>query len=79
LRASLTRSEGPDRKPTLAAFGANTVILIVWDDWGGWYDHVNPLNTIGIGYPNSGNNNGIQYVYGFRVPLLVVSTFAMQH
>jgi hypothetical protein len=54
----------------------NTVILIVWDDWGGWYDHVNPLNTIGIGYPNSGNNNGIQYVYGFRVPLLVVSTFA---
>ena len=57
----------------------NTVILIVWDDWGGWYDHVNPLNTIGIGYPNSGNNNGIQYVYGFRVPLLVVSTFAKQH
>jgi len=61
---------------------SNTVILIVWDDWGGFYDHVNPIQTIGqggFGYPNSGNNNGIQYVYGFRVPLLVVSTFAKQH
>ncbi len=59
----------------------NTVILIVWDDWGGWYDHVNPIATIGqgsTGYPN-GNGNGTQYVYGFRVPLLVVSTFAKQH
>jgi phospholipase C len=55
---------------------SNTVILIVWDDWGGWYDHVSPGGILGpgIGYPNSGNNNGIQYVYGFRVPLLVVST-----
>jgi len=57
-------------------FWSNTVILIVWDDWGGFYDHVAPWN---IGYLNSGNNNGIQYVYGFRVPLLVVSTFAKQH
>jgi phospholipase C len=47
--------------------------LIVWDDWGGWYDHVNPIATIGggnLGYPNG---TGEQYVYGFRVPLLVVS------
>jgi hypothetical protein len=56
----------------------NTVILIVWDDWGGWYDHVNPAIPTGpgIGYPNK---TGGQYVYGFRVPLLVVSTFAKQH
>jgi phospholipase C len=19
---------------------ANTVVLMIWDDWGGWYDHV---------------------------------------
>jgi hypothetical protein len=60
-------------------FWSNTVILIVWDDWGGWYDHVNPIQKIGggnLGYPN---NTGQQYVYGFRVPLLVVSTFAKQH
>jgi phospholipase C len=43
----------------------NTVILITWDDWGGWYDHVAP-NVI-----NS-------YEYGFRVPLIVVSPYARQ-
>jgi phospholipase C len=56
----------------------NTVILIVWDDWGGFYDHVSPQTPTGpgIGYPNG---TGDKYVYGFRVPLLVVSTFAKQH
>jgi len=48
-----------------------TAILILWDDWGGWYDHVQPFN---MGYVG-GNGNGQQYVYGFRVPLLVVSAF----
>jgi phospholipase C len=43
----------------------NTVILITWDDWGGWYDHVAPSVV------NS-------YEYGFRVPLIVVSPFARQ-
>jgi phospholipase C len=43
----------------------NTVILITWDDWGGWYDHVAPTVI------NS-------YEYGFRVPLIVVSPFANQ-
>jgi phospholipase C len=43
----------------------NTVILITWDDWGGWYDHV---------APNIYNS----YEYGFRVPLIVVSPFAKQ-
>jgi hypothetical protein len=78
--ANIVNAVGGTGPPTNSCgFWSNTVILIVWDDWGGWYDHVSPLNTIGIGYPNSGNNNGIQYVYGFRVPLLVVSTFAKQH
>ena len=46
------------------------MLLVVWDDWGGWYDHVPPFSATGyIG----GNGNGKQYVYGFRVPLLVVS------
>jgi phospholipase C len=40
-----------------------TAILITWDDWGGWYDHVAPPVV------NS-------YEYGFRVPLIVVSPFA---
>jgi phospholipase C len=49
-----------------------TAILIAWDDWGGWYDHVKPE---AIGYPNG---TGAQYVYGFRVPLLVVSAYTKQ-
>jgi phospholipase C len=41
----------------------DTVILLTWDDWGGWYDHVRPprYNT---------------YELGFRVPLLVISPYA---
>jgi phospholipase C len=50
----------------------DTVILITWDDWGGWYDHVNP-NPNGTGYTN---NTGQNYVYGFRVPLLAVSAYS---
>ncbi|MGA8491313.1 MAG: alkaline phosphatase family protein [Terriglobales bacterium] len=44
----------------------NTAIIITWDDWGGWYDHVAPrvINS---------------YEYGFRVPLIVVGPFAKQH
>jgi phospholipase C len=45
---------------------ADTVVIVVWDDWGGWYDHVPPPKII-----NS-------YEYGFRVPLIVVSPYAKQ-
>lgn len=51
----------------------NTVILITWDDWGGWYDHVLPPSAAGY---VGGGTNGEQYVYGFRVPLLVVSAYS---
>jgi phospholipase C len=39
-----------------------TAIIIVWDDWGGWYDHVAPpqLNYAGL---------------GFRVPAIIVSPY----
>jgi phospholipase C len=41
-----------------------TAILVVWDDWGGWYDHVAPPGTRRYG--------GL----GFRVPLLAVAPYA---
>jgi phospholipase C len=47
----------------------NTAIIITWDDWGGWYDHVSPTITGGPGVINS-------YEYGIRVPLIVVSPYA---
>jgi phospholipase C len=56
----------------------NTVILVTWDDWGGFYDDVLPWNCsaqgVCSGYAN-GTYGGQQYVYGFRVPLLVVSAW----
>jgi phospholipase C len=53
-----------------SSYWADTAILITWDDWGGWYDHVAPPVI------NDGKSWGSGYVYGFRVPLLVVSPYA---
>jgi phospholipase C len=46
----------------------DTVIFIAWDDWGGFYDHVNPPvvdQTV----------DGESFGYGFRVPGLVISPY----
>ncbi len=41
----------------------STAIFVVWDDWGGWYDHVTPpeLDRMGL---------------AFRVPFIVISPYA---
>ena len=54
-----------------SSYWSNTVVIITWDDWGGWYDHVPPPHVI-----NDGTSWGSGYVYGFRVPLIVVSPHA---
>ena len=68
----------PTPCPNGETYWNDTVILVVWDDWGGWYDHVLPWNCLanGVcsGYPDGLNDTG-QYIYGFRVPLLVVSAY----
>jgi phospholipase C len=46
-------------------YWSDTAIIITWDDWGGWYDHVAPTIY------NS-------YEYGFRVPLIIVSPYTKQ-
>jgi phospholipase C len=51
-------------------YWANTVIILTWDDWGGWYDHVAPKVI------DDGVSWGSGYVYGFRVPLIVISPYA---
>ncbi len=55
-----------------AGYWNNTAVFITWDDWGGWFDHVPPFSNL-----NQQNCNqwGCNYVYGFRVPLLVVSAY----
>ncbi len=52
-----------------AGYWSDTAILVTWDDWGGWYDHVAP--TIISGAPGD-------YELGFRVPLLVISGYTPQ-
>lgn len=51
-------------------YWANTVIIVTWDDWGGWYDHVPPPKVI-----DDGTSWGSGYVYGFRVPIMVISPY----
>ena len=50
------------------------MIFITFDDWGGWFDHVTPANAeqfpAGTEYP------GQQYLYGSRVPCVVVGPYA---
>ncbi len=43
----------------------DTAIILTWDDWGGWYDHVAPTLV---------TNNS--YEQGFRVPLVIISPYA---
>ena len=52
-----------------AGYWSDTAILILWDDWGGWYDHALPKINSGVW----GDNED-----GFRVPLLVVSAYTPQ-
>jgi len=41
----------------------SSLIIVTWDDWGGWYDHVPPPQVDQIGM-------------GFRVPALIISPYA---
>lgn len=50
----------------------NTAIIIMWDEWGGWYDHVVPRQYAD---PRTGAYEGL----GYRVPLIVVSPYAKAH
>ncbi|HEY5094716.1 MAG TPA: alkaline phosphatase family protein [Candidatus Eremiobacteraceae bacterium] len=43
-------------------------IIVVWDDWGGWYDHV--------AYRHPASSPDDPYEYGLRVPLLAIGPFA---
>jgi len=73
----LTRTGGPSWVASIvnaignSSYWSNTAIIVTWDDWGGWYDHVPPPKLI-----NDGTSWGSGYVYGFRVPLIVVSPYA---
>ena len=49
-----------------SSYWSSTAIIVVWDDWGGWYDHEQPKIEP---FPQGG------FQMGFRVPMLVVSAY----
>jgi phospholipase C len=56
---------------------SNSAIFITWDDWGGWFDHVDPPNV------ETWNDDGThpfydntQFRYGSRVGCIVLSPYA---
>jgi phospholipase C len=46
-------------------FWNSTAIVVVWDDWGGWYDNANPPDL---------DYRGL----GIRVPCLIISPYARE-
>jgi phospholipase C len=67
--ASCLGNQGPDWVASVvnavgeSQFWDSTAIFVMWDEWGGWYDHVPPPYE---------DYDGL----GIRVPLLVVSAYA---
>jgi phospholipase C len=49
-----------------SSYWDTTAIVVVWDDWGGFYDHVKP--------PLFDHAGGL----GFRVPMIVISPYARE-
>lgn len=47
----------------------STALFLVWDDWGGFYDHVEPPVVENAA-------DGTPFRYGFRVPGIVISPYA---
>ena len=72
-RGSLCRAENYAAQVINAVMAGpqwnSTALFLVWDDWGGFFDHVEPpiVETWTDGTPLR---------YGFRVPCLVVSPYA---
>jgi Phosphoesterase family len=72
--------QSPCKNPDQSSYWNTTAILVVWDDWGGFWDHVQPYEVL-INDPAHNKHCdplttfGCGYVSGFRVPFLVVSAY----
>ncbi|HZD11967.1 MAG TPA: alkaline phosphatase family protein, partial [Candidatus Binatus sp.] len=56
---------------------SHSAIFITWDDWGGWWDHVDPPNVETWNKPGPvPSYKGTQFRYGSRVGCLVLGPYA---
>jgi phospholipase C len=58
-------------------YWANTAIVVVWDDWGGWFDPQPPMFAMPNPYNPQPPSNIDPYEYGLRVPRIVISPYAI--
>jgi phospholipase C len=56
----------PCKNPDGTSYWSTTAVVVTWDDWGGFYDHVPPSL---LPFPEGA------YQLGFRVPLLFISAY----
>lgn len=68
--ASIVNAIGNSNCEHGAGYWNDTAIIVTWDDWGGWYDHVAPKLL--------GGQQG-KYQLGFRVPLIFISAYTPSH
>jgi hypothetical protein len=57
----------------------STAIIVTWDDWGGWFDHVNWQESANNFYPFGNGNPPNPFdpnEWGYRVPVLVISPYS---
>jgi phospholipase C len=57
-----------------AQYKDKTLILLTWDEGGGFFDHVPPPPPVGLAYDADDTNQPVPY--GTRVPMLALGTFA---
>lgn len=56
-----------------SSYWSSTAIIVLWDDWGGFYDHVPPACL----YQSQCRDQ--QGGLGFRVPMIIVSPYVQPH
>ena len=66
VRMVPTGYRGSSMQSVKVATGKTPLILITWDEWGGWYDGVPPPQ---LDYAT----------LGMRVPLIIISPYAKKH
>jgi phospholipase C len=72
--ASIVNTVGTKAACSGEVYWNDTAILILWDDWGGWYDHVPPF-AVNVQQQGGQGKWGDGYTYGFRVPFLMVTAY----
>ncbi|MEI8256212.1 MAG: alkaline phosphatase family protein [Deltaproteobacteria bacterium] len=62
---------------TSPLYAANTLVILTWDEGGGFYDHVAPPAGIETFGPGTGAGfEGTPVPYGTRVPMIAIGRFA---